>query len=80
MYPRAGLSLQTQAPRLQLCTKAGLPPQTQETRVAVLITMSRCGSFPLFSAPTLSLASEQPLKDLKRDQGHNRGGEGSGFG
>ena len=28
--PRAGLSLQTQAPRLQLCSKAGLPPQTQE--------------------------------------------------
>ena len=26
---RAGLSLQTQAPRLQFCSKAGLPPQTQ---------------------------------------------------
>ena len=28
--PKAGLSLQTQEPRLQFCPKAGLPPQTQE--------------------------------------------------
>ena len=31
--PRAGLSLQTQAPRLQFCPKAGLPLQTQEPRL-----------------------------------------------
>ena len=31
--PRAGPSLQTQAPRLQLCSKAGLPLQTQEPRL-----------------------------------------------
>ena len=31
--PRAGLSLQTQEPRLQYCPKAGLPPQTQELRL-----------------------------------------------
>ena len=31
--PRAGLSLQIQAPRLQFCPKAGLPPQTQEPRL-----------------------------------------------
>ena len=30
--PRAGPSLQTQAPRLQFCPKAGLPLQTQEPR------------------------------------------------
>ena len=29
-YPRAGLSIQAQAPRLEFCSKAGLPPQTQE--------------------------------------------------
>ena len=40
------------------------------TKVAVLLGMNRCGSFPL-----LSLASEQILKDLKRSQGHQRGGE-----
>ena len=31
--PRAGPSLQTQAPRLQFCSKAGLPLQTQEPRL-----------------------------------------------
>ena len=31
--PRAGLSLQTQAPRLQFCPKTGLPLQTQEPRL-----------------------------------------------
>ena len=35
---------------------------------------SRC-----FLHPTLSLASEQTLKDLKRFQGHHPGGEESGF-
>ena len=36
---------------------------------------SRC-----FPHPTPSLASEHTLKDLKRSQGHQRGGEESGFG
>ena len=36
---------------------------------------SRC-----FPHPTISLASEQTLKDLKRFQGDQRGGEESGFG
>ena len=36
------------------------------TWVAVLPGMNRCGSFPLLLHPTLSLASEQTLKDLKR--------------
>ena len=31
--PRAGLSLQTQAPRLQFCPKAGPRPQTQKPRL-----------------------------------------------
>ena len=31
--PRAGLSLQTQPPRLQFCPKAGLRPQTQKPRL-----------------------------------------------
>ena len=31
--PRAGPSLQTQAPRLQFCPKAGLPLQTQKPRL-----------------------------------------------
>ena len=32
-WPRAGLSLQTQAPRLQFWSKAGLQPQTQKRRL-----------------------------------------------
>ena len=33
LCPRAGLSLQTQAPRLQFCPKAGVPYQTREPRL-----------------------------------------------
>ena len=69
--PRAGPSLQTQAPRLQFCPKAGLPLQTREPRLqfhkgSTGAVASRC-----FPHPTLSLASEQTLKDLKRSQGTN---------
>ena len=50
-------------------------------QAAVLLGMDRCGSFPLLSAPhSLSLASEQTLKDLRRSQGYQRGGDESGFG
>ena len=54
-YPRAGLSLQTQASRLQFCPKAGLPPQTQEPRLHfywewIGAVASRCFPYPtLFS-------------------------------
>ena len=37
-------------------------------------------AFRCFPHPTLSLASEQTLKDLEVSQGHQRGGEESGFG
>ena len=60
--------------------KAGLPPHTQETRLQFYRGLNICGNFPLLSAPTLSLASKYTLKDLKRSQGHKRGGEWSGFG
>ena len=51
--PRAGLSLQTQAPS-KFCPKAGLPLQTQEPRFQFLLGMNRCSSFPLLSAPHLN--------------------------
>ena len=77
--PRAGPSLQTQAPRLQFCPKAGLSLLTQEPRLHyqgwISVVAFRC-----FPHPTLSLASEQILKDLKRSQGHERGGKKNGFG
>ena len=67
-------------------TKAAVLPKGRSstansgTRVAVLLGMNRCGSFSFLSAPTLSLASEQILKNLKRSQGHHCGGEESEFG
>ena len=78
--PRAGPSLQTQAPRLKFYPKAGLPLQNQEPKLQfyygrIGAVVSRC-----FPHPTLSLASEQTLKDMKRSQGHQQGGEESGFG
>ena len=67
-------------------TKVAIMPKCRSsnansgTQVAVLLGMNRCGSFPLLFAPPLSLVSEQTLKDLKKSQGHQRGGEESGFG
>ena len=75
--PRAGLSLLAEASRQQFCPKAGLPPQTQEPRLQFYQELKNYNSFP---HPTLSLASGQILKDLKRFQGHHRGGKQSGFG
>ena len=55
--------------------KAGLRPQTQEPGFS-LLGMNRCGSLPLLSAPhSLSLDSEQILKNPKRSQWPQRGGE-----
>ena len=54
-------------------TKAAVLPKDRSstvnsgTTIAVLLAMNRCGSFPLIS-------------DLKRTQGHHRGGNESGFG
>ena len=65
----------------EVLPKAGLPPQTQEPRLQFYQGFNRCGIFPLLSAShSLSLACEQTLKDLKSSQGHQRGGEESGFG
>ena len=63
--PGAGLSLQTQAPRLQFCPKAGLSPQTQEQTLRFYQGFNRCGSFSLLSAPH-SLFSF--WTDLKRSE------------
>ena len=55
--------------------KAGLPPLTQEPRLQLYQGFNMCGSFSLLSAPH-SLFSI--WIDLKRSQGHQRGGEESG--
>ena len=61
--------------KVAVLPKAGLPPQTQEPRLQFYQGLNRS-----FQHPTLSLASEQILKDLKRCQGPQREGEESGFG
>ena len=61
LCPRACPSLQTQEPKPQSCSRAGLPPQTQEPR----LRMDRCGTFPLLSAPHFLFSIR---KDLKRSE------------
>ena len=72
---RAGCSLQAQEARLQFCQRQVFHRKLRNqdcsfTRVLISAVASRC-----FPHPTLSLASEQTLQDLKRSQGHQRGGE-----
>ena len=62
-YPRADPSLQTQAPRLQFYPKAGLPLQTQVPRLQFYYGRIGVVASCCFPHPTLSLASEQTLKD-----------------
>ena len=64
----------------EVLPKAGLPPQTQEPRMQIYQGLNRCGSFRCFPHPILSLVYEQILKDLKRFQENQRGGEESGLG
>ena len=49
------------------------------TKVAVLLGINRCGSFPLLSPPHSPFSIWTDLKrSVKRSQGHHRGGEESG--
>ena len=67
--PRAGPLLQVQEPRLQFCQRQVFHCKLRNqdcsfTRDWISAVASRC-----FPHPTLSLASEQILKELKRSQG-----------
>ena len=78
--PQAGPSLQEEKPRLQMCRRQVLHCKLKKqgcsfTRDLIGAVTSRC-----FLHPTLSLASKQAFKYMKRSQGHQRGGEESGFG
>ena len=73
--PRAGPSLQAHEPRLEFCQRQVFHRKLRNqgcsfTRDWIGAVASRC-----FPHHTLSLASEQTLKDLKRSHGHWRGGE-----
>ena len=50
------------------------------TKATVLPVMNRYVASRCSPHPTLSLASQETLKDLKKRKGHQSGGEGSGFG
>ena len=76
---RAGSSLQAPEPRLQCCRRQVFHCKLSNqgcsfTRAWTGVVASHC-----FPHPTLSLESEQTLKDLKRYHGHHHGGEESGF-
>ena len=78
--PKAGPSLQAEKPSLQLYRRQIFHRKLRNqdcslTKDSIGAVASRC-----FPHPTLSLASEQTLKDLKRSQGHQRGGKESVFG
>ena len=78
--PKAGPSLQSEKPSLQFCWRQVFHRKLRNqgcsfTRDLAGVVASHC-----FPHPTLSLESEQTLKDLKRPQGHQRGGEENGFG
>ena len=78
--PRAGYSLQAQEPRLQFWRRLVFHRKLRNqgcsfTRDSIGAVASCC-----FPHSTLSLASKQILKDLRRFQGHQRGGKESGFG
>ena len=59
------LPLQTQSSRLQFLPKGIFSTANSGTKVAVLLGMNRCGSFPLLSAPHSLLSN---CIDLKRSE------------
>ena len=60
--------------------KADLPLQTQEPRLQFYQGLNRCGSFPLLSASHSLFSIWIDLKRSEWSQGHQHGGEESGFG
>ena len=71
--PRADPSLQTQEPRMHFCRRQVFHRKLSIqgcsfTRDCIGSVASHCSPHP-----TLSLASEQTLEDLKRSQGHQLG-------
>ena len=78
--PKAGPSLQAEKPRLQFCRRQVFHRKLRNKGCIFTRDLIGAIAFRCFPHPTLSLASEQTLKDLKRSLGHQRGGEENGFG
>ena len=73
--------LQGEKPRLEFCQRQVFHRKLRNQGCSFTKDLICAAvAFRSFSHPTLSLASEQTLKDLERSQGHQRGGEESGFG
>ena len=77
--PRAVPSLQAQESRLQFCWRQVFHLKLRSEDCSFTRDWMDAVAFCCFPNPTLSFASEQTLKDLKRSQGYQRGDE-SGFG
>ena len=68
--PRAGPALQAEKPRLQFCRRQVFHRKLRNEGWSFTMDLKGAVAPLCFPHPTLSLASEQPLKDLKRSQGH----------
>ena len=77
--PRAGPSLQVQEPRLQLCRRQVFHCKLSNQGCSFARDWVGAVASHCFPHPTLSIASEQTLKGMKKFQRHPRGGQESGF-
>ena len=77
--PKEGLLLQAQESRLQFCQRQVFHCKLRNQGCNFIRDWIGAVASCCFPYPTLSLASEQILKDLKRSKGNQLGGEESDF-
>ena len=70
-FPRAGSSLRAQKPKLQFCRKQVFHRKLRKQGCSFIWEWIGAVATRYPPHPTLSVASEQTLKDLKRSQGTN---------
>ena len=78
-YPRAGFFTENSGTKPAVLLKGRSSIANSGTKVAVFLRVKGAVASRCFPHPTLYLASELILKDLRRSQGHQLGGEESGF-
>ena len=72
--------LQGEEPRLQFCRKQVFHRKLRNQGCSFTRDWRGAVTYRCFPHPTLSLTSKQTLQNLKRSQGHQCGGEESGYG